>query len=138
MANVHGSPGAPLQTRPDIERGPWVGEPQRIIGNCHVTRYTRSVIKTFADRRTEELRTSSLITGSRAPDWRRRSACRWPSVNDLLRSRRALSPEMLLRLSPLFGNSAEFWLNGQRAVDLWDAAEALRDAVSLIKPLRVA
>ena len=45
---------------------------------------------------------------------------------------------MALRLSRLFGNSAEFWLNAQRAVDLWDAAEAVRDAVSLIKPLRVA
>ncbi len=60
------------------------------------------------------------------------------SVNELLRGRRALSPEMALRLSRLFGNSAEFWLNAQRAVDLWDAAEAVRDAVSLIKPLRVA
>ena len=60
------------------------------------------------------------------------------SVNELLRGRRALSPEMALRLSRLVGNSAEFWLNAQRAVDLWDAAEAVRDAVSLIKPLRVA
>ncbi len=60
------------------------------------------------------------------------------SVNELLRGRRALSPEMALRLSRLFGNSAEFWLNAQRAVDLWDASEAIKDAVRLIKPLRVA
>jgi plasmid maintenance system antidote protein VapI len=26
---------------------------------------------------------------------------------------------MALRLARLFGNSAEFWLNAQRAVDLW-------------------
>jgi len=39
------------------------------------------------------------------------------TVNELLRERRALSPEMALRLSQLFGNSAEFWLNAQRAVD---------------------
>ena len=44
------------------------------------------------------------------------------TVNELLRERRALSPDMALRLSQLFGNSAEFWLNAQRAVDLWDAA----------------
>lgn len=33
------------------------------------------------------------------------------SVNELLRERRAVSPEMALRLARLFGNSPEFWLN---------------------------
>ncbi len=60
------------------------------------------------------------------------------SVNELLRTRRAVSPEMALRLSRLFGNSAEFWLNAQRAVDLWDAAQAIRKEVARITPLRVA
>jgi addiction module HigA family antidote len=60
------------------------------------------------------------------------------SVNELLRGRRALSPEMALRLSRLFSNSAEFWLNAQRAVDLWDAAQAIKQDVARIKPLRVA
>jgi addiction module HigA family antidote len=40
------------------------------------------------------------------------------TVNELLRERRAVSPEMALRLSRLFGNTAEFWLIAQRAVDL--------------------
>lgn len=60
------------------------------------------------------------------------------TVNDLLRERRSVSPEMALRLSRLFGNSPEFWLNAQRAVDLWDAAKALKSSVGRIKPLRVA
>jgi addiction module HigA family antidote len=60
------------------------------------------------------------------------------SVNELLRGRRAVSPEMALRLSRLYGNSPEFWLNAQRAVDLWDAAQAIKDEVARIKPLRVA
>ncbi len=60
------------------------------------------------------------------------------SINELLRGRRAVSPEMALRLARLFGNSAEFWLNAQRAVDLWDAAHAIKDAVARIKPLQVA
>lgn len=60
------------------------------------------------------------------------------TVNELLRGRRSVSPEMALRLSRLFGNSAEFWLNAQRAVDLWDAAQAIRTEVQRIKPLRVA
>jgi addiction module HigA family antidote len=60
------------------------------------------------------------------------------TVNELLRERRAVSPEMALRLSRLFGNSAEFWLNLQRAIDLWDAQAAIKDDVRRIKPLRVA
>jgi len=59
------------------------------------------------------------------------------TVNELLRERRALSPEMALRLSALFGNSAEFWLNAQRAVDLWDAAQELRRKGAHIKRLGV-
>lgn len=60
------------------------------------------------------------------------------SVNELLRERRALSPEMALRFARLFGNSPEFWLNAQLAVDLWEAAQRLKGEVRRIKPLRVA
>ncbi len=60
------------------------------------------------------------------------------SINELLRGRRAVSPEMALRLSRLFGNSPEFWLNAQRAVDLWEAAQQIKGDVARIKPLRVA
>lgn len=57
------------------------------------------------------------------------------SVNELLRERRRLSPEMALRLARLFGNSPEFWVNAQRAVDLWDATQMIRDEVLHIMPL---
>jgi addiction module HigA family antidote len=60
------------------------------------------------------------------------------SVNELLRGRRAVSPEMALRLGRLFGNSPEFWLNAQRAVDLWEANQAIGADVARITPLRVA
>ena len=60
------------------------------------------------------------------------------SVNELLRERRAVSPEMALRLARLFGNSPEFWLNAQRAVDLWDAAQSIKEVVARIKPLNAA
>ncbi len=60
------------------------------------------------------------------------------SINELLRERRAVSPEMALRLGRLFGNTPEFWLNAQRAVDLWEATRALKAEMSHIKPLRVA
>lgn len=60
------------------------------------------------------------------------------SINELLRGRRAVSPEMALRLARLFGNTPEFWLNAQRAVDLWDAAEAIHEDVERIEPLDAA
>jgi addiction module HigA family antidote len=60
------------------------------------------------------------------------------SVNELVRERRAVSPEMALRLGRLFGNSAEFWLNLQRSIDLFDAHTATADQMEHIKPLRVA
>jgi antitoxin HigA-1 len=60
------------------------------------------------------------------------------SINELLRERRAVSPEMALRLGRLFGNSPEFWLNAQRAVDLWEAAQTLKNDIARIKPLDAA
>jgi addiction module HigA family antidote len=60
------------------------------------------------------------------------------TVNELLRERRALSPEMALRLSRLFGNTPEFWLNAQRAADLWVAARAIGSDVERIRPLTAA
>jgi|SRR5690606_29406803 len=60
------------------------------------------------------------------------------SINELLRERRAVSPEMAIRLGRLFGNSAEFWLNAQRAVDLWEANQALKSELARIRPLNAA
>jgi addiction module HigA family antidote len=60
------------------------------------------------------------------------------TVNEVLRERRAVSPEMALRLSRLFGNSPEFWLNVQRAVDLWEAAKQVKGRINRISPLDAA
>ena len=60
------------------------------------------------------------------------------TINELLRERRAVRPEMALRLSKLFGNSPEFWLNLQRAVDLWEAEAAIMKEIQGIETLRVA
>jgi addiction module HigA family antidote len=60
------------------------------------------------------------------------------SINELLRGRRAITPAMALRFGRLFGNSSEFWQNAQRAVDLWDAAQALEEDLERIKPLSAA
>ncbi|MCC7001699.1 MAG: HigA family addiction module antidote protein [Gemmatimonadaceae bacterium] len=58
------------------------------------------------------------------------------SVNELLRERRAVSPEMALRLGKLFGTSPELWLNLQRNVDLWDAARELKREIAHSHPLQ--
>ena len=60
------------------------------------------------------------------------------TVNELLLERRAVSPAMALRLSRLFGNTPEFWLNAQRAVDLWKAQKENRREIERIKPLQAA
>ena len=60
------------------------------------------------------------------------------TVNELFRERRAVTPEMALRLARLFGNTPEFWLNAQRAVDLWDTERALKKSLKQIKSLTAA
>jgi len=60
------------------------------------------------------------------------------TVNELLRERRAVSPEMALRLSRLFGNTPEFWLNAQRGIDLWETARTTRKKLGRISPLKAA
>ena len=60
------------------------------------------------------------------------------TVNELLRERRSIYPAMALRLSRLFGNTPEFWLNAQRAVDLWNAQKTYKDELERIEPLHTA
>jgi len=57
------------------------------------------------------------------------------TVNELLRERRAISPLMALRLSRLFGNSPEFWLNAQHSRDLWESEQRYHKELTHIVPL---
>ena len=60
------------------------------------------------------------------------------TVNEILREHRSITPVMALRLSRLFGNTPEFWLNAQRAVDLWAAREQYQHEIEHIQPLKAA
>lgn len=60
------------------------------------------------------------------------------TVNELLRESRMLTPLMALRLSRLFGNTAEFWLNAQRAYDLWEAQQLHHIEIKKIQRLKAA
>ena len=60
------------------------------------------------------------------------------TINELLRERRSITPVMALRLSRLFGNSPEFWMNAQNAWDLWDSEPRFHKELSQIRPLNAA
>jgi addiction module HigA family antidote len=60
------------------------------------------------------------------------------TINEILRERRAITPAMALRLSRLFGNSPEFWLNAQHSRDLWDSEQRFHKELSQIQPLNAA
>ena len=60
------------------------------------------------------------------------------TVNELVRERRAVSPDMALRLGRLFGTSAQYWLNLQRNVDLWDSLDLNRASIEQVEPLPIA
>jgi addiction module HigA family antidote len=54
-----------------------------------------------------------------------------------LREKRAVSPDMALRLARLLNTSPESWLNMQQAVDLWQLGRA-RTRYARIKPVKAA
>jgi len=56
------------------------------------------------------------------------------TVNELLQEKRALSPEMAMRLSKLLDTSPESWLAMQTAVDLWEARQL--PELDSVKPLQ--
>lgn len=60
------------------------------------------------------------------------------SVNELIRERRALSPEMALRLARFFRTSVGFWMNGQRNLDIWEAHQVIEEDLQRIEPLEAA
>ena len=60
------------------------------------------------------------------------------TINEILRERRSVTPIMALRLSRLFGNSPEFWLNAQNARDIWDSEHHFKKELKQIHPLNAA
>jgi addiction module HigA family antidote len=65
-----------------------------------------------------------------------RLAIPFQRVNQIVRGRRAVTPDTALRLSKLFGTTAQFWLNLQQA---WDLTTALQSPtarqIRQIRPL---
>jgi len=60
----------------------------------------------------------------------------FPRLNEIIRGKRAVTPDTALRLARVLGMSADFWLGLQQDWDLWRAMRG-RDAVAIgrLKPL---
>jgi addiction module HigA family antidote len=59
-----------------------------------------------------------------------------PRINDIVRERRAVTPDTALRLARYFNTTAQFWLNLQSAFDLKQAeSEAGRKIAAEIRPM---
>ena len=56
-------------------------------------------------------------------------------INEIINGRRGITPSTALRLSKVFGVSADFWMNIQLRWDLYFAKKSESDALSKIKPL---
>jgi antitoxin HigA-1 len=50
-------------------------------------------------------------------------------IADLIRERRAMTPDTALRLGRFFNTTARYWLNLQAAFDLESAEDELRDEI---------
>jgi len=61
----------------------------------------------------------------------------FPRLNEIIRGKRAVTPDTALRLARVLGMSADFWLGLQQDWDLWHAMRT-REAAAIagLQPLR--
>jgi len=59
-------------------------------------------------------------------------------INAVINGKKAISTDMALRLSRLFGTSAELWLSGQMKWDIWHRLHGEHvDELEEIKPIEI-
>lgn len=60
-----------------------------------------------------------------------------PRINDIVRERRAVTPDTALRLARYFGTTAQFWLNLQSSFDLRRAENEIgRRIAEEVRPMQ--
>lgn len=60
----------------------------------------------------------------------------FPRVNEIVRAKRAVTPDTALRLARVLGMSADFWLGLQQDWDLWHAMRGNKAAqIAELEPL---
>ena len=57
------------------------------------------------------------------------------AIDELLRERCSVNPDLAHRLARVFNTTPEFWLRLQEAVDVWNARQANRCKYDRLKPL---
>jgi addiction module HigA family antidote len=55
-------------------------------------------------------------------------------INEIINGRRGMTPSTALRLAKFFGMSADFWMNGQLAWDLYQAQQDEQVELKRIRP----
>ena len=61
-----------------------------------------------------------------------------PTVNDIVREKRGITPEMAARLARYFGNSEQFWLNLQDAFAVHHVRKKYSRQLRAIRPVAAA
>jgi addiction module HigA family antidote len=61
-----------------------------------------------------------------------------PTVNDIVREKRGITPEMAARLAKYFGTSEQFWLNLQDAFAVHQVRRKYSKELKAIRPLATA
>ncbi len=61
-----------------------------------------------------------------------------PTVNDIVREKRGITPEMAARLAKYFGTSEQFWLNLQDAFAVHQVRKRYWKELKAIRPLAAA
>jgi len=61
-----------------------------------------------------------------------------PTVNDIVREKRGITPEMAARLARYFGTSEQFWMNLQDAFAVRHAKNKIGKELKAIRPLAAA
>jgi addiction module HigA family antidote len=61
----------------------------------------------------------------------------YPRLNEIVKGKRGITTDTALRLARFFETTPEFWLNGQRDWDLWNAlhSPAIQE-IDRIEPVR--
>ena len=66
----------------------------------------------------------------------RRLGVSYPSLNEIIKGRRSVTPDTALRLSHVVGMSADFWLGLQQDWDLWHAMNSPKaKQIKRLKPI---
>jgi len=61
-----------------------------------------------------------------------------PTVNDIVREKRGITPEMAARLAKYFGTSEQFWLNLQDAFAVYQVRKKYSKELKSIRPIATA